>query len=1730
MSVRSALLRLRFVWRASGAALILPLLLGSWWASASHAEEIRTTVRFDRSDLRIEETYGSTTVSMRGLPSIGGQGAAALPVALETFYVPEGFRVREMRVFPRMETTIASGARLPVREARRPEADLENESVGSVTRPFPEALIDEAAGVLPAEPSFELEAPGTFAGAQLHSVALFPVRYREASGELTFIDQFDVELVLEPARSPAGLARERISENGARAIREALAAFVANPNDLPAVELRSPDEGAPFEPLDLPSVDGSAVDQVIVTSSSLAAAFQNLADWKTKKGIPTVIRTIDWIDANYPAGHDTPERIRMFLQDAYSKWGTYLVFMGGDYPQVPARMAWNRFFYNGREIPTDQYFACLEGDWNADGDHLIGEGQSAAGTGDLADLYPDVFLGRAPVETIAEVTNFTAKSLQYQKTPPAGGYVEEHALFSEVLFPEGWHYGDPPESIQLDGKQLTEDLDAIVDPTWVRHTSHQSENTYSRGRALSELNTGRHLISMMNHGDAFKFSVGNGFNPFIRVEDINSLTNGNRLIGLVATACNPNQFDLESCGEAFINCVGGGSIFVIGPTRVDFPLSAASFHESMFELIFDHDLTMLGAFTQISRVPFVPLSLTDSTPDRWTMMSKMLLGDPDIRFWTKQPQSLIASHAASVALGTTSITVTVTTATAVPIPNADVCVSKADGTYSRSRTNSTGVATLAISSSATGAANVVVTRQNYRPYEGTFNITAAPAAHLAVTGSTIDDDAAAPSIGNGDATVDAGERIELDLSVRNGGVSTANTAGITASVETGSSVTFDLLYNGLANPSKVFVGPNGVNPATVPFTLNFASPSIQYTGTPPRTFAGDGTTGDDGIFIWQDRNGWHVWYTSGTDPLAVTGTITTNGRIRGTERLDLESTDTLSLNGPATILTVSGATSTTDLVDQFDFALADNTVLTMVNSAAVLGNITAGATTVGTVVFDVANTARSEQIAYVDLSLTAAAGGPWSEVVEIVIAAPELEAIVFEVDDSNSPPVSGDNDGVIEVGETVRLTPTVLNRGTGAAQAVNGSATAASGITFLDASDSYGAIPALGLTAGTNGYVFTVNDGSGTNLDLTLTDSVGRTWIKNMDFVAPAMPVNVAFTSTPSTIALTCDANAEPDVAGYNVYRSTTVGGVYSQVNFEVVRIGSRYVDEGLAFGSGFFYKMTAVDDSGNESPQSAALQAWTTQVQVEGWPQYSGADQNASIVMADADYANGSEIYLGDKNRKLYAWDAGGGELNPPFPIETQGEIWSTAAVADLDKDGDQEIMWGSRDSRFYIVNHDGSPAFGESPIFVDVATTGTELRSVVTVADIDQDAELEFLFGSDAGYLFAFNHDGTGVLNPNGVLFQAPGAGSASIWGTIAVGDVADDGQRRIFFSSANDSVYGIRANGTRLPGFPRGGGGDFRGGVSLGDIDADGTMEILAGSLDGKLYAWNHNGTNYGTLGNGAILVTGGEIRNAPALGNLDGDPQLEIVIGSHDGKSYAINHDGSTFRAGQTGGVFQPHTGAGGAGQITGGAIIVDVDNDGSYEIFYGRDETFYGFHSNGATIVGLPIITAGRIFGCPAAGDLDGDGDVDVAFASFDQTVNVLDYSGAANETTLMWPMLGRSQYHTAVYGEATPFQVSVNPPGLVPLELSLAQNRPNPFARGTSIEYVLPNDAQVSLQIFDVNGRLIRTLVNGAGQPGVHRVAWDGRDQHGSILASGVYFYRLENGDKTITRKTVFLR
>jgi hypothetical protein len=88
----------------------------------------------------------------------------------------------------------------------------------------------------------------------------------------------------------------------------------------------------------------------------------------------------------------------------------------------------------------------------------------------------------------------------------------------------------------------------------------------------------------------------------------------------------------------------------------------------------------------------------------------------------------------------------------------------------------------------------------------------------------------------------------------------------------------------------------------------------------------------------------------------------------------------------------------------------------------------------------------------------------------------------------------------------------------------------------------------------------------------------------------------------------------------------------------------------------------------------------------------------------------------------------------------------------------------------------------------------------------------------------------------------------------------------------------------------------------------------------------------------------------------------------------------------------------------------------------------------------------------------------------------------------------------------------------------------LEQNIPNPFNPTTMIRYTLPARTSIRLSIFDTHGRLVRTLVDGVADAGVHSATWDGRDDDGASVSSGIYFYRLRVDSRVESRKMLLLK
>ncbi len=1570
--------------------LILVTLLSRGLPAAAGGPSMETS--YDLAEIGIEAQGLYSRVTIPGTGTIKIPGAPALPVRILQFVIPANLRVEEVLV-RRLEEEILPGAYRVV--PAQPEAPI-----GEVQQWVdPDPLIYESAAGYP-EARVQYLGDGYLGGYHIAGVAVHPVTYEPSAGRLTLARRIEVELSLVQGSRDAQ-PRHRMTARADRMYRRLVEGLVVNPQDvagkLGPVEIVDSVGPEGFEPRYTPSLEGSAVEYVIVTSDEFASRFQELADWKTKKGVPTVVKTVSWIDANYSGGCDTAERIRYFLKDAYSSWGTTYALMAGDTDIVPVRYAWCQY-YGGWYIPTDVYYSDLDGNWNRNGNSDFGEGYvSIASPGDSTDLYPDVFVGRAPVANAIEVEAFIDKTLAYEKAP-APHFAERSLYMAEVLFPYYWEPG--MDWTTCGAADIVEPALPLV-PEWInivrlyqRSSDYPGSYQLNRASALDSLNAGYNITVHVGHGNKDILRVSK--NNYVTPHDADALSNGITKSGFMwMLNCSSTDIGADCISEHFMNNPDGGCSYLFGPTRFCFPGTAVFPYTVWFDLLYTDGMTAAGVVSASCKIPFIPASFYNS-PERWTQLSFIFLGDPESRLWTDRPGALTVLHDATIGLGPTVLAVTVTDPSMVE--GALVCVAKEEEVYATGTTDGSGQVLLSFTPKTTGTMTVTVTAQDRLPYESAIGIASSPSPHLTFRSVVVDDDGAGWSNGNGNGDAEAGEAVELDVTIGNGGQSQAS--GVTATV---------------------------------------------LDGDPYLTLV-DGTH-----FL---------------------------GDIPALTEIQFQ--------------------------DAFLVSIADD--------------------------------CPNGYEAGLELTLSDASRTTWTDEFVLTVYRPNLVQHHNDYDDGLT------GDGVPNVGETVTLTVDVLNDGNGEADLVTGVLRyPTADVAIADSTDTWGDIVPGATASGQSGFVFDVNAVITEPFELVLTDEGGREWRHSFDALPPAEVFDLAGTVRATTISLSWEPSQELDLWGYNVYRTDHPAGTPELANDGVIERVSYFEDAGLEENTLYYYRVTAVDSSGNGSRQSSMLEITTNPPSQTGWPLLAGEAMFGTPAVADIDLDGDLEVMVG--SRDIYCWHHDGLEYmdgdgdprtNGVFTVDGLGGYRSSVAIGEMDGDPYPELVCasmgdfgddGSSEYRIFAWNADDGTLVDGWPV-----STTKFCWATAALGDLTGDGLAEVVIPCADGYLYGWDSSGDEIIDgdndpsTDGVFAWL---GAEWAYGSPTLVDIDADRDLEIIVGSRNDSVYCWNGDGTRVPGWPVWAGSGDPGGVvaspCAADLNGDGSVEVVVIASDLQLIVFSASGA---TLDGWPVAVdVGGDFPPSPTVADLTGNGKLEIIQLDENGLVHVFTWQGEAVD-----GWPQPTAPGGVLPQSS--ASVGDVDGDGLPDVIVG-DNGFKvnAFHADGEMIRGWPILTDGQIYASPTLADLDGDGDVEVIVSGMDVYVYVWDCESPYEEgETVQWATWRHDSSRTGFFGHEAPVGVA-NGHVSAPLTLALEQNVPNPFNPTTRIAYHVPAGvAGIGLRVHDVTGRLVRTLVEGAVEPGRHAVAWDGRDERGAAVASGVYFVRLSAGERSSAKKILLLK
>jgi hypothetical protein len=741
--------------------LIVVLLSASLFSLAAHGAGLTHSVTLRPDQVVVTSQDGRAVVRAvdGNYDVLFDEGLPELPFRVVSFILPPN------EVVDRVEFTGGGAIVLQTGiDVRLASAQVAED--GSTGRGTP--LVERAGDVYPPVQGRYL-GTGYLHGYTIANIAVFPV---QTDGDRLLLEQeITIEIHTKPGEPEVELAlRERRIDGFRSKVRDQLETMVANPQDadryqFAEVKVDKPKAGG-FQPTSYPSLEGSPVDYVIITNDSLAAAYQTLADWKTAKGVPTVIRTTEWIEANYRNGVDIQETIRRFVQDAYAKWGITYVLIGGDSEQVPPRLG-GSFYLGAKTLPVDMYFACLDGDWNADHDEHFGEGGSV----DNTDLYAEVYVGRMPTPNGAVVDLLTSKLIAYESSTDSD-FAEKYMFLAEVLYPITWKHGQP---VGMNGAMYAENVfnqslasDPALDVTRMYETDYYYPGSVaeSRAAAIDSLNSGYNFVTHIGHGFRFNMSVGDAS---ILNGDADVLTNGTRYGNYYLLNCTGVAYTYFCLAEHFLLCPTGGAVTVVGANESAFPITSSLYMYEYNDLLFNQDVVHIGETFARSRLVRTWLAEIADNGDLYTHYIYTLLGDPEMAQWTSTLQDLAVTHVSTVGTGTTSIQVDVDAVGGGAVEGALVCLSKGTDDYEYGTTNSSGRVTFDFRAESAGDINVVVTALNSVRYNGAISVTAPGGAYVSLDGITVDDDNLGGTVGNGDGVIDAGETVDLWLEMVNSG-------------------------------------------------------------------------------------------------------------------------------------------------------------------------------------------------------------------------------------------------------------------------------------------------------------------------------------------------------------------------------------------------------------------------------------------------------------------------------------------------------------------------------------------------------------------------------------------------------------------------------------------------------------------------------------------------------------------------------------------------------------------------------------------------------------------------------------------------------------------------------------------------------------------------------------------------------------------------------------------------
>jgi hypothetical protein len=548
----------------------------------------------------------------------GSAGEPKIPSKGAFILLPPKTTLSAIDVTPGENIVLGTGYQVEPTSQAIPLSQTEN-----IPIPTPNAVLYHTDAAYPGS-FFTNVGVQTFRGYQILVLLLHPVQYNPVTGELSYYQHLQITVKTEAVNTQSSLYR------GFQEDQREVAQKVDNPDMVSLYQ-------QVYAPLSMPR---DHYDLLILTTDTLKNGFVPLKNAHDAAGTLTVIKTLTDVGAS------DLDSIRNYIRDVYTNWGISYVLVGGDDGVVPAPMLYvsgmdENVTYYDTVMPSDLFYACLDGPYNYDGDSKWGEPDDGAGGGDV-DLVAEVYVGRACVDSTADVTNFVTKTVAYLTTSPEEYYLKQACFVGEYL----GDYGIASYS----GGYMDELINGSTDDGYTTVGIPASKYTITKlydsptyywdpSELMAIINAGVHLINHAGHSYY-------DYNMKMYSSDVDALTNDKPCF-IYSQGCMSGGFDnpdgYDCIAEEFTVKTSHAAFAGIWNARYGFFWSFSTdgdsqrLHRQFWDAVFGEGSTQLGKANHDSKED--NLAIIGRSCIRWCYYETNLFGDPALSFYQNQSEN-----------------------------------------------------------------------------------------------------------------------------------------------------------------------------------------------------------------------------------------------------------------------------------------------------------------------------------------------------------------------------------------------------------------------------------------------------------------------------------------------------------------------------------------------------------------------------------------------------------------------------------------------------------------------------------------------------------------------------------------------------------------------------------------------------------------------------------------------------------------------------------------------------------------------------------------------------------------------------------------------------------------------------------------------------------------------------------------------------------------------------------